>query len=454
MSFSLYGSLPPSKSEKKTKDATSSITTENSSKQSLYSSIPPPETSQNVVKEISTTEVTPLLPTAPASQGWSALNKFRPVLRRPTIQAKPKMNKPVIPAGATVVSVETVSKIKPEKANHAPAKQETKTLDNIDLGSIPLLSTHDDVNGFRAIQKSKKKNKKKNTNLPPQPVLFNMLEDYDPHRPNDYEQYKEERTELREKQKRQRDWEKRQMYRSSKRSLSRSRSPTPEEKSPRHHDSYNRAPSPITAAANINLNETAEDVYQRRLRLSQQQNIEASHPKVDNEKIASAQEIAKKVLSKYGWQEGQGLGREEDGIKEALQVKPMGNGGGMIINKSAQRPIESEPVKERAAKTILLTNMVGPGEVDDMLQEETAEECSKYGKVERCLIFEVPRGQVPEHKAVRIFVKFFDVESAKRAIQDLNGRFFGGRAVSASFYDTRRFDKLDLAPTKEELMIL
>lgn len=38
---------------------------------------------------------------------------------------------------------------------------------------------------------------------------------------------------------------------------------------------------------------------------------------------------------------------------------------------------------------ILLTNMVGPGEVDDTLQEETADECAKYGKVERCLIFEV-----------------------------------------------------------------
>jgi len=34
-------------------------------------------------------------------------------------------------------------------------------------------------------------------------------------------------------------------------------------------------------------------------------------------------------------------------------------------------------------------NMVGPGEVDEELEPETAEECEKYGKVARCLIFEV-----------------------------------------------------------------
>ena len=33
--------------------------------------------------------------------------------------------------------------------------------------------------------------------------------------------------------------------------------------------------------------------------------------------------------------------------------------------------------------------MVGPGEVDEELEPETAEECEKYGKVARCLIFEV-----------------------------------------------------------------
>lgn len=37
----------------------------------------------------------------------------------------------------------------------------------------------------------------------------------------------------------------------------------------------------------------------------------------------------------------------------------------------------------------LKQNMVGPGEVDKDLEPETAEECTKYGKVIKCVIFEV-----------------------------------------------------------------
>lgn len=33
--------------------------------------------------------------------------------------------------------------------------------------------------------------------------------------------------------------------------------------------------------------------------------------------------------------------------------------------------------------------MVGPGEVDAELEPETAEECAKYGKVIKCVIYEV-----------------------------------------------------------------
>ena len=38
---------------------------------------------------------------------------------------------------------------------------------------------------------------------------------------------------------------------------------------------------------------------------------------------------------------------------------------------------------------IIFQNMVGPGEVDEDLEPETFEECGKYGKVIKCLIFEV-----------------------------------------------------------------
>jgi hypothetical protein len=95
---------------------------------------------------------------------------------------------------------------------------------------------------------------------------------------------------------------------------------------------------------------------------------------------------------------------------------------------------------------ILLTNMVGPGEVDDTLQEETAAECEKFGAVVRCLIFEIQNGKVPPEEAVRIFVKFETKESAERALKDLHGRFFGGRQVRGQFYDEARFDALQLAP--------
>ncbi|TPX62498.1 hypothetical protein SpCBS45565_g07005 [Spizellomyces sp. 'palustris'] len=95
-------------------------------------------------------------------------------------------------------------------------------------------------------------------------------------------------------------------------------------------------------------------------------------------------------------------------------------------------------VHQEPSRVVLLINMVGPGEADASLQQETADECSRYGKVERCTVFEVPY-HVPEEEAVRIFVEFSDVGSAARAQSDLNGRFFGGRVVSASFYDVDRF---------------
>ena len=94
---------------------------------------------------------------------------------------------------------------------------------------------------------------------------------------------------------------------------------------------------------------------------------------------------------------------------------------------------------------------VGPGEVDDELEDEVASECAKYGTVSRVLIFEITQADFPVDEAVRIFIQFERAEEATKAMLDLQGRFFGGRVVQATFFDEERFGRNELAPMPGEV---
>lgn len=88
--------------------------------------------------------------------------------------------------------------------------------------------------------------------------------------------------------------------------------------------------------------------------------------------------------------------------------------------------------------------------MDDELHVETKEECEKHGPVREVLIFEVQGSELPREERVRIFVGFERQESAVKAYVAMNGRFFGGQQVQASFFDEERFAKKDLAPRPGE----
>ncbi|CAL1679473.1 unnamed protein product [Lasius platythorax] len=174
--------------------------------------------------------------------------------------------------------------------------------------------------------------------------------------------------------------------------------------------------------------------------------------------------VAAKIMAKYGFKEGQGLGKKEQGMSVALQVEKTSKRGGRIVSEREQlmpppppiSPPQTQLLSQQAAeepsiteimkcpsKVVLLRNMVGPGEVDDDLEPEVKDECNtKYGDVARVIIHEVIEA-IPE-EAVRIFVEFKRIESAIKAVVDLNGRFFGGRQVKAGFYSSEKLDNLQL----------
>ncbi|OTF74047.1 splicing factor 45-like protein [Euroglyphus maynei] len=142
-------------------------------------------------------------------------------------------------------------------------------------------------------------------------------------------------------------------------------------------------------------------------------------------------------MAKMGYKEGQGLGKEEQGINKALHVEKTSKTQGKIIYENEKKN-EDLPITEmlkNPSKVVLLRNMVGPGEVDAELEPETKEECSKYGEIYEKKDYE------SEEDAVKIFIEFAQVDSAIKALVDLNGRYFGGRIVKASFYELEKFRK-------------
>lgn len=95
---------------------------------------------------------------------------------------------------------------------------------------------------------------------------------------------------------------------------------------------------------------------------------------------------------------------------------------------------------------MVLRNMVGPDDIDDDLEGEVTEECGKFGRVKRVIIYQERQGEeVDADIIVKIFVEFSEAVEMNRAIQALNHRWFGGRKVSAEVYDQARFDGSDLS---------
>ena len=108
----------------------------------------------------------------------------------------------------------------------------------------------------------------------------------------------------------------------------------------------------------------------------------------------------------------------------------------MIMHKLMRR--------ENTTRVMVLRNMVGVEDLDDDLQEEVTDECEKYGKVQRVVIYEEKQSEEEDAEViVKIFVMFAEEDSCEKAIAALNGRWFGGKTVSATTFPQEKFDNSD-----------
>ncbi|KIK07027.1 hypothetical protein K443DRAFT_673923, partial [Laccaria amethystina LaAM-08-1] len=139
----------------------------------------------------------------------------------------------------------------------------------------------------------------------------------------------------------------------------------------------------------------------------------------------------------------------EKGTARYTQQDSLDEAGGGNLNAASRQalmqklarteapPTFTEPVarpnipQAMQSRSVLLKNMFDPEEEterdwDKELADDVKVECeNKYGKVEAIKVERETQGE--------IYLKFDSIESAKQAIQGLNGRWFGGRQVSAAF---------------------
>lgn len=132
----------------------------------------------------------------------------------------------------------------------------------------------------------------------------------------------------------------------------------------------------------------------------------------------------------------QASGRASDIIEHRTKVTLMSGGRGRGINnlpawllKKQQEELGSGPVDNIGKRTLVLSNLTAPGDIDIELGEEVQEECEEVCGPVECV--QVKDAQPPHQPEVQVWVQFRNIDDAKKAATLFQGRLFGHRRITA-----------------------
>jgi splicing factor 45 len=218
------------------------------------------------------------------------------------------------------------------------------------------------------------------------------------------------------------------------------------------------------APVRYNLPEAPSDIPLSEAELEEKLEAESTEEEQQRSSRPGQAGFAERLMAKYGWSKGQGLGAKGTGIVNPLYAKadvrkkksdaegggfatPAGTGK-ILGGRKAKGAAEEEQGKFGAmSEVIRLEHMLVGMDVDEELSrgeggimQEIGEECGdKYGTVERVYIHR----RSAQEGGPLVFVCFVSQLSALRAVNALDGRVFGGNAITARFWDKERFSRDD-----------
>ena len=151
---------------------------------------------------------------------------------------------------------------------------------------------------------------------------------------------------------------------------------------------YSDTPSPFAAAPGVQPAPSTSHTtissgpvhYQSATISSEPVIYETAQPSVaanqPQENVPGQKDFASRLMSKYGWQKGQSLGAQPTaGLITPLIMKQDKDkkGTGVIVNRN--KMVEDHGKFGKMSRCIVLSNVVGRGEVDDELANEIGGEC-------------------------------------------------------------------------------
>lgn len=197
--------------------------------------------------------------------------------------------------------------------------------------------------------------------------------------------------------------------------------------------------TPVVTTTGVPVQPAAVQQLQLQQQQLQQQQLQQQQLQQQQLQQQSAQVIAA--------QQAEVRAKIEEETQRKVAESSISHEENMSISGSNARYMVMQKLSRKSeSKVLVLRNMVGVEDLDEDLEHEVTDECSKFGMVNRVVIYNEKQGEEDDAEViVKIFVEFTQPSEAEKAANALNGRWFGGRVIKAEPYDELKFSGGDLS---------